>query len=70
MFISVTRLLIAATATAALGVPSVAYADISHLEGSAGSSASGRAQRVTAPLLLTAERQLRLSEGLRRCRGS
>ena len=69
MFISVTRLLIAATATAALSVPSVAYADISHLEGSAGSSASGRAQRVTAPLLLTAERQLRLSEGLRRCRG-
>jgi hypothetical protein len=57
MFISVKRLLIAATATATLSAPSVA--DVSQPDGSAGSSASGQAQRLTVPLLLTAERQLR-----------
>ena len=62
MFISVKRLLIAATATAAVSALSVAHADISHPDGSAGSSASSRTQRVTAPSLLAAERQLRLGQ--------
>jgi hypothetical protein len=62
MFISVKRLMIAATATAALSAPSVAYAAISRPDASAGSSASGQAQRLTAPSLLNAERQLRLGQ--------